>query len=167
MAAVTITTIISGGQTGVDLAGLDAGLALGLKVGGFVPYFYDDHMAKQYNLTHMPSTTSVAQAYVARTIRNVDHSDATVIFKFQDSPGTDGTIRYAHYGQWRPSLKIRNERGDRPFKPYLIISSLDDTHTQRLRNLVTLNSVSVLNIAGHRDHKYYQPVKQFLIDALQ
>jgi len=167
MALAKLTTMISGGQMGVDLAALDAGLALNLKIAGYVPYFYDRDMAEQYNLIHMPWTKSVAQAYVGRTTKNVQESDATVIFKFKDSPGTNGTIRYAHYGQWKPSLKIRNERENHPFKPYLIISSLDDTNIERLRNFITLNSVSVVNIAGHRGHNYYQPVKQFLIDTFQ
>jgi len=165
--SANILTIISGGQTGVDLAGLDAAMALDLKVGGHVPFFYDIDKVEYYKLVRMKETYSPAQAYVARTIKNIEVSDGTAVFKFKDSRGTDGTIRYAHYGQWKPSLKRRMEYDAGPYKPYLVISSLDEESQDQLREFIISNNISILNVAGHRDMEYYEPVKEFLIQALQ
>jgi len=67
--------VISGGQTGVDRATLDAALALGLDHGGWCPAgrrAQDGPLAVRYPLTE----TETAD-YAERTRRNVAEADAT------------------------------------------------------------------------------------------
>jgi len=73
--------IISGGQTGADRAGLDFAIHVGLEHGGYVPKgrkAEDGKIAERYNLVEL-STTS----YPARTKRNIEESDGTVIFSLE------------------------------------------------------------------------------------
>ena len=70
--------IVSGGQTGVDRAALDAARALGLPYGGYVPRgrrAEDGSLGEEYaGMVEMR-----ARDYAARTKRNVAESDATLI----------------------------------------------------------------------------------------
>jgi hypothetical protein len=72
-----IRKIISGGQTGADRAGLDFAIEAGLEHGGYVPRGRkaEDGRIDRYNLIEL-STSS----YPARTRRNIEKSDGTVIF---------------------------------------------------------------------------------------
>ena len=73
--------IISGGQTGTDRAGLDFALETGLEHGGYVPSgrkAEDGRIDERYNLIEL-STNS----YPARTRRNIEESDGTVIFSLE------------------------------------------------------------------------------------
>ncbi len=72
-----VREIVSGGQTGVDRAGLDVGLALGFAVGGWCPRgrrAEDGAVPERYPLEETAST-----AYGVRTRLNVRDSDATLI----------------------------------------------------------------------------------------
>jgi predicted Rossmann-fold nucleotide-binding protein len=86
--------IISGGQTGADRAGLDFALETGLEHGGYVPSgrkAEDGRIDERYNLVEL-STDS----YPARTRRNIEESDGTVIFSLERllSGGTKLTWEY-------------------------------------------------------------------------
>src|SRR5580693_5777867 len=73
--------IISGGQTGADRAGLDFAIETGLEHGGYVPRgrkAEDGRIDDRYNMVEL-STTS----YPARTRRNIEESDGTVIFSLE------------------------------------------------------------------------------------
>src|SRR5438309_682688 len=86
--------IISGGQTGVDRAALDAALACGVPCGGCCPQgrrAEDGPIAARYPLTETPSPD-----YPPRTERNVRDADATLILiKGMPSGGTALTIEVA------------------------------------------------------------------------
>jgi hypothetical protein len=87
--------IISGGQTGADRAGLDFAIETGLEHGGYVPRgrkAEDGRIDDRYNLVEL--TTS---SYPARTRRNIEESDGTVIFSLERllSGGTKLTQDYA------------------------------------------------------------------------
>ena len=72
-----VEKIISGGQTGVDRAGLDAALALGLAAGGWCPRgrrAEDGPIPGSY-----PLRETASAAYRVRTRLNVRDSDATLI----------------------------------------------------------------------------------------
>ena len=73
--------IISGGQTGADRTGLDFAIEKGLGHGGYVPRgrkAEDGRIDDRYNLIEL-STSS----YPARTRRNIEKSDGTVIFSLE------------------------------------------------------------------------------------
>src|SRR5689334_1200598 len=72
-----VAKVVSGGQTGVDRAGLDVALALGLACGGWVPRgrgAEGGRVPDRYPLTETPGT-----AYPLRTEWNVRDSDGTLI----------------------------------------------------------------------------------------
>ncbi len=72
-----VRKIISGGQTGVDRAALDVALALGVACGGWVPKgrrAEDGPIDPRYPVTEMRQAD-----YEARTLKNVEQSDGTLI----------------------------------------------------------------------------------------
>ena len=90
----TVERIVSGGQTGVDRAALDAALACGVAVGGWCPKgrrAEDGAIAQHYPLKETDSP-----AYPLRTHRNVIDSDGTLILAWgRLSGGTRRTVDYA------------------------------------------------------------------------
>lgn len=100
-------TIISGGQTGVDRAALDAAIKLELPHGGWCPAgrrCEEGVIAEQYRLKETPSPD-----YVQRTEWNVRDSDATLIFNLGDlSGGTALTAVFAEKHR-KPLLAVRLE----------------------------------------------------------
>jgi hypothetical protein len=88
--------IISGGQTGADRARLDFAIEAGLEHGGYVTRGRkpeDGRIDDRYNLIEL-STSS----YPARTRRNIEKSDGTVIFSLERvlSGGTRLTLELAN-----------------------------------------------------------------------
>lgn len=87
--------IISGGQTGSDLAGLRAALALQIPCGGWMPRGFRNElgerpwMAKMYGMREHASPL-----YQPRTKANVEEADVTLIFGETRSPGTKLTLSY-------------------------------------------------------------------------
>ena len=69
--------IVSGGQSGVDRAALDAARALGMPAGGWCPrgrIAEDGSIRRRYRMLETPSA-----GYVERTEWNARDSDATLI----------------------------------------------------------------------------------------
>jgi hypothetical protein len=128
--------IISGGQTGVDRAALDAALQSGIECGGWCPegrLADDGTIPLPYPLLELKGA-----GYKDRILQNVIDSDGTVIIYFDGlSGGTETTL-----------LFCLNHK-----KPYLLI---DDTELspertiERLHEFVTRNSITILNVAGPR-----------------
>lgn len=162
--------IISGGQTGADMAGLEAAEKCGLKTGGCAPPGFMTSKGKssllevRFGLEEFKPTgyVSPAQGYVLRSIKNVDMSDATLAFRTHSSAGTDKTIGYCHSRKWGYATE-----GE--YKPCLVISDavhkcfldgrLQTEHpsdawikdAQSVREFLLKNKVKVLNVCGHRD----------------
>ncbi len=126
--------IVSGGQTGVDRAALDAAVCAGLAIGGWCPRnrrAEDGIIPARYPLTETPSGT-----YAERTEWNVRDSDATLIVgSLGDSRGTAQTREFARqYG--RPCLELEPEQHAKV-----------DTIVDWMRS----ENIRVLNVAGPRE----------------
>ena len=126
--------IVSGGQTGVDRAALDAAIALNMAHGGWCPrgrLAEDGRIPDRYELSETDSPE-----YPVRTERNVVDSDATLIlFRGQISGGTELTLRLAR----------RHER------PCITVDLDDLPPPEEIGVWLQSNEVEVLNIAGPRE----------------
>lgn len=132
-----ITKIISGGQTGGDLAGLDYAISYNIPHGGMCPQgrrYEKGRIPDKYNLTEHHSFN-----YLPRTLENVRNSDATLIFTLKDNL-TGGCLRTA---QFCTSQK----------KPYLHIHPKLDNLTEVLCDFIEFHGVTILNVAGSRESK--------------
>ncbi len=105
----SVRKIISGGQTGADIAGIDAALSLGIDYGGSIPKGRskeDGTLSKKYNKFIELETTS----YPVRTEKNVVDSDATLIFTYNKiGSGSALTIKLAKKYK-KPFLHINIEK---------------------------------------------------------
>jgi len=126
--------IVSGGQTGVDRAALDVGLALGLPIGGGCPQgrrAEDGVIPDRYPLVETPEYD-----YEVRTFRNVEESDGTLILNRGKLDG--GTaLTAAHARQiGKPCLVVALEEGIDPVT---------------FRAWLAEHRITVLNVAGPRE----------------
>ncbi len=138
--------IVSGGQTGVDRAALDAAMDLGIEVGGWCPQgrrAVDGKIPSKYPLTETPG-----KSYQTRTKWNVRDSDATLII-CRDEPtgGTALTMEYC-------------EQLGRPYEVYQLkggeVARLDgpDSNPAGLAYGLSCHPFKVLNVAGPREGKF-------------
>ena len=134
--------IISGGQTGVDRAALDAALSLGVPAGGWCPEGRLDEsglIPAHYPLQELPGG-----GYVERTAQNVSEADGTAIF---------------HSGSPQGGTKATADFSTDKRKPCLLIDSsriAPAEAAQQLEEFVQVNRIKVLNIAGPRASQWPQ-----------
>lgn len=125
--------IISGGQTGVDRAGLDVAMERGLACGGWCPKGRKTEagpLPEQYPLQETKSAT-----YAERTRLNVCDSDGTLILtRSKPKGGTALTLELAK--------KMK--------KPVLVLDLSEDPDPKTVRQWAKRHKVKVLNIAGPR-----------------
>jgi hypothetical protein len=136
--------MISGGQTGADRAELDFAIETGLEHGGYVPRgrkAEDGRIDDRYNLFEL-STSS----YPARTKRNIEESDGTVIFSLNRrlSGGTKRTLDLANLG--KPLLHIYDTRKERISNPDSLRFEI-----QTLIEFLCSKKIEILNVAGPRE----------------
>lgn len=130
--------VISGGQTGVDRAGLDAASAAGIPTGGYCPKgrkAEDGTIPEKYLLQELE-----APEYHVRTEKNVVASDGTLILnKGCLSEGTKLTYDY--------TVSHR--------KPCLVVQlDVDDgTEPAQVAGWLRGERIAVLNVAGPRESK--------------
>ncbi|OGX07019.1 MAG: hypothetical protein A2Z88_09730, partial [Omnitrophica WOR_2 bacterium GWA2_47_8] len=129
--------IISGGQTGVDRAALDAALVLGLPCGGFVPkgrLAEDGIIDSKYPMREIERPD-----YIERTLKNVQAADATLIIAQGGlTGGTQMTVDFA-----------RDEG-----QPHVVIDLRKGTPSQwvkQIRKFLAAANPKVLNVAGPRE----------------
>lgn len=132
-----IEKIISGGQTGVDRAALDAGLKLCIPIGGTCPkgrLAEDGPIDKKY-----PLIESHSADYAVRTETNVKDGDGTLILFYGDwSGGTDETKEYA----------------DKHNKPWLAINLNEPRSPKNVLAWIRAANIKILNVAGPRESKH-------------
>ena len=147
--------IISGAQTGVDRAALDAAIELGIEYGGSIPkgrLAEDGPIDKKYfDLVELE-----AASYSIRTEKNVKDADATLIFTVgRLTGGTAFTKDYAR----------------KHHKPHLVIDLEDKEDMDvvlQIREWLSNNQPEILNIAGPRESMVpgiYQRVFNILSDV--
>ena len=126
--------VVSGGQTGVDRAALDAALAAGHAVGGWCPagrWAEDGPLPPRYPLRE------TAQADPAeRTRLNVRDSDATLVLA--PSPLSGGTAL---------TVRLAEARG----RPVRVVDPAGEGPEASARWLAGLGRPLVLNVAGPRE----------------
>lgn len=168
-------TIISGGQTGADQAGLEAALLVGLKTGGIAPSrFITENgpnrlLQTRYKLTALVSSSGrIGQDLVKRTKLNVTNSDGTVVFRFGPSCGTDKTIGFCMTGRWTDEYHC-----DAPkHRPVCIIREFSDEYKTAFFHWLIKNKIRTLNVAGHRLSNapvvdFQNRVRCFLVSVLR
>lgn len=126
--------VISGGQTGVDRAALDAALELGIAIGGWCPKgrrAEDGPIHSRY-----PLQETATDDYAERTERNVLEADGTLIL-FRDgiAGGTALTVTLARMAK----------------KPLFLLdlSLLEDIGP--VIEWIAVEGIQVLNVAGPRE----------------
>lgn len=137
---MTLTRIVSGGQTGVDRGALDAALLANFPCGGWCPphrLAEDGAIPSGYPLTEMDHG-----GYRERTVQNIEDSDATLVVYFDRlTGGTEQTVIHC----------IRRQ------KPYKLIDAevLQPTAAAQLAaRFVADNGIAVLNVAGTRASRW-------------
>jgi len=134
--------IISGGQTGVDRAALDAALRHGIECGGWCPAGRLDEFGRIPD--RYPVTELEHGSFVERTLQNVKDSDGTVIIYLDElRGGTEQTVRFS-IEQHRPRKLI----------------NAAEVSVQRAAQLVAEfvreEKISTLNVAGPRQSEWPQ-----------
>ncbi len=127
--------IISGGQTGVDRAVLDACLKYSFPCGGWCPHgrkAEDGKIPSNYPLHEMKESE-----YAARTRKNVSESDGTLILAPEKLQG--GTFLTKQFS-------IEESKPVRIIRP--------DTNPGRLLTWLAINNITILNIAGPRQSEW-------------
>ncbi len=150
-----IEKLVSGGQTGADIAALDVALHHDFPHGGWCPKgrrSLDGPLPARYLLTETPSAD-----YLQRTEWNVRDTDGTVVFTFA-SVATGGSLKTIGFAK-----KHR--------KPCIHISRASDSlfgPAQQLQEFVKEHGIKTLNVAGSRESKepgIHQWVMRVLEDA--
>ena len=145
--------IISGGQSGVDRAALDAAVNVGLKFGGYCPKNFDAEDGKIDSKYQLTETKSHRNEF--RTIKNIKESDGTLII-YQSHPEKDGTL-----------LTINMAK--KMNKPYLEIQPNNKNYS-KVHDWIRFNQIKTLNIAGSRESNcpgIYNATKKMLLIVLR
>ncbi|MGB6301111.1 MAG: putative molybdenum carrier protein [Rivularia sp. (in: cyanobacteria)] len=133
-----IRKVISGGQSGADVAGLVAAERVGIPTGGTAPLGYKCCDSKTGKTVYKPEvlrdrfglSESPSSSYQPRTWTNVTDADVTLIFGNTNSSGSKLTIKYCVEAK----------------KPYLCNPTVEE-----LTGWIQSNKPSVINVAGNRE----------------
>ena len=126
---MTITKIISGGQTGADQAALFTARMLHIPTGGTAPKGWRTETGPEPSLAGYGLVESDSPAYSLRTMQNVRDSDGSAVFGRIESYGSAVTIQLC-------------EKFD---KPHIV-----NPTGPELAEWCEANHISVLNVAGNR-----------------
>jgi hypothetical protein len=152
-----IARLVSGGQTGVDRAALDAALELAIPCGGWCPRgrkAEDGRIAGRYPLAETPSP-----GYSQRTRRNVRDSDGSLILS---------------WGELTGGTRLTADECRKAGKPHLVIDLAGEADmaeaVRAARGWVAANVAGgVLNVAGPRASQapgVYGRARRFLLALL-
>ena len=132
--------IISGGQTGADIAGLLVAKRFGLATGGTMPQGFitqagpQPAYAEKFGMIEHKSPK-----YPARTFANVSDSDGTIRLAFDhNSSGEKLTLKAIQ------TLK----------KPYIDVDLAKTRPPQEVADWINKYSIKILNVAGNSERTY-------------
>jgi hypothetical protein len=134
---MTLSKIVSGGQTGVDRAALDAALAAAFPSGGWCPAdrsAEDGPIPERYPVTPLPGI-----GHRRRTRQNVIDSDGTVILFYESLTGGTRLTRNLCALEKKPFMTLDARRVQEPTAAAALALSF-----------IAENRISVLNVAGPR-----------------
>lgn len=147
---MTIKKIVSGGQTGADIAGVDAAIECNVPYGGWLPKGRkcEDGAVPE---TYRGFRELVCGGYPKRTEQNIIDSDGTVIFSYGTlATGSALTARLCRKHS-RPCLYV-------DFNKY-------DNNTMIIKDWLIEWDIKTLNVAGSRESKHpgiYNKVKTII-----
>lgn len=144
MSYLGIARVVSGGQTGADQGGLMAAWDRSVPTGGWAPYDYRTNTGPNPLLQVLGLRTTDAKSYQARTCRNVEEADVTLVFGFDlTSAGSKQTLNYAaELG--RPCFRFEHPIGrDREAREMRLI--------EEAVTFIMQHQPVVVNVAGNRD----------------
>lgn len=150
-----LVKIVSGGQTGADIAALDVVLRHDFPQGGWCPKdrkSLEGPIPSRYMLTEPPSSS-----YLQRTEWNVRDSDGTVVFPIA-SDATGGSLKTVQFARkhGKPFIHLsRTGLGSGYADPAL-----------HLQQFVEEHRVATLNVAGSRESKE-QGINQLVSHVLE
>jgi len=132
-------TVISGGQTGADVAGLAAAHKLGIPTTGWAPKgFKTEKGPKKILQSRYGLIEDESRDYGPRTVKNAHAADITFIFSPQQkSSGTVKTINAC----------IKSGCA------YVVYTECNEATTRSILNYLMLMKPMVVNIAGNRESK--------------
>jgi hypothetical protein len=153
---MTIKKIVSGGQTGADIAGIDAAIELGVPYGGWIPkgrLTENGPLPQKYKLQEMTTAS-----YPKRTAQNVIDSDGTVIFT---------------HGAMTGGSALTKKKAEQHGKPVLHLELSATTEVKAVNPLgafIEGNDIQILNVAGSRgsrDPELYGKVFKIMVGAFR
>ncbi len=149
-----LTKIISGGQCGADIAGVDAAIFCNFPYGGWLP------KGRKTENGPVPETYKDFQVmpkggYPMRTEQNVKDADGTVIFTYGSLSGGSSVTK---------GFCLKNK------KPWLHIDlNTVKNPAAKLTDWVVEWDIKTLNVAGNREKKspgIYDSVKSIILEIL-
>ncbi len=149
-----IKKIISGGQTGADIAALDAAIKLNIPHGGWIPKGRKTETGRlddKYQLQEMDTPS-----YPKRTVQNIIDSDGTLIISNGELTNGSAYTREMASVHQKPWLHIDLNH----------LSKFDAA--MKICEWLLKNRVEIVNVAGSRgskDLEIYQAVKDILESA--
>ncbi len=133
-----IRKVISGGQTGVDIAALRAARTLGIATGGTAPRGFLTELGPNPELAGFGLVELPTPDYPARTAANVRDADATLIIAGNWDRGSRLTLDLCRTHK-KPVCEV--ERGD----------LANEDAFDRVASWLASTPHEVLNIAGNRE----------------
>jgi hypothetical protein len=143
--------VISGAQTGADIAGLETAKKFEFETGGVMPFGYKtlDGPKPEYK-TLYGVTVTTSSSYVPRTRKNVKDADATIRLAFDfSSRGEKCTLK-----------AIQDYK-----RPHFDVDLSDPPPIEDVVKWLDENNVEVLNVAGNAEQTStgtYAAAKKYL-----
>ena len=137
-----IEKLISGGQTGADIAALDVALRFDFPHGGWCPKgrrSLEGPISTRYQLVETPKAS-----YLQRTEWNARDSDGTVVFTLA-AEVTGGSLRTIEFAKkhGKPCLHLSRDPGSFGYRD----------RSELIQEFVREHDIRKLNVAGSRESK--------------